>query len=526
MNRLMMIRGVAAIVFCIAFGTSMTAVAQETELLGTLEGKLKWLEYRLTMERWDRAVGGSADSLGFFEELFGYTLADAAIRPMIQKIESGTYDEEARRKARIIEDLSMRYVVDGHQPVSGLLDSLRTMTGTQTGYLFEGEDYAKTELEAVVAADPDRSRREQAWRLLRSGQDLADPMARLFRLRNQQARREGFNSFFSMIMSSRAYSLDEYRSLLQRVDSGTREAYQSLLTRLKTRLRVDVVEPWDLEYAYRDVLAGIDIRLISDTIVPLAKATFDSIGVDADELPIYYAFRDTTLAPVEFDYYPVRPPHDLRIAGSITGGHSNLKMLLASLGQAMYGCHIHQEQALFSRPLQGAFGQSIGAFFRMIADDPRWLSEFAALPEQVTADFVSARRDLALIELRFLLLWQYFEMEAYGDGSRDLNKLFWELYEKHLLMPRHEEIAPWAAETDFALWPGRHRDRLVGRLIAAQTWNYIERVNGSVIDNRDTRSFLIQNYFRFGRLYAWPELVKRGTGEALNPAYYIAYLGL
>lgn len=513
------------VIFCVTLSLTGPVHGQEVELIRGLEAKLDWIEYRLALERWRVAMNGSSDSLYFFEHLLEYTMAQADIRPMVQKVESGSFDEETKRKARVLGDKAMRYVVDGRTPVAGLLDTLRSAAVGIT-FTLDGARASRAVLDSIVANDPARSRREQAYRALRSGTALADQLARLFRLRNQQARREGFNNYFNMVMSSRSYSLDEYRALLKQVDEATREPYQSLLTRLKTRLRVDHVEPWDLEYAYREIRLAVDSRLGPEVILPLSLATFDSIGVSIYRLPIFLGGSVTSsdgVAPVSFT---VRPPHDLRVVGGVGSGHFALREMLAALGEAVYGCHIHQEELLFRRPMEGAFGYSVGSFFRMFVDDPRWLTEFAGLGEQLTADFVAARRDLALMELRQLLLWQYFELEAYGDAGRDLNKVYWDLYEKYLLMSRHDDLSPWASDPNLALAPGGYRDRMIGRLIAAQTWSYMLKVNGTVIDNRDTRSFLIQNYFRFGRLYGWPELVKRGTGESLNPAYYLTRLGL
>ncbi|MCB2201846.1 hypothetical protein KQH51_03525 [bacterium] len=505
--------------------SAVRSSADDSATLDMIEDRLGWIEYRLAVEQWRVMAEGRSDSLRFFEDLYTYTLANADIRSLARRVKSGSSQEALERRANLVEDLALRFVVDGHLPSSGVLDTIRRLADEQV-LRFDGERVSSTELELTVANDPVRARREQAWRALNSGEGLTEDMGRLFRLRNQQARREGFNNYFNLLMSTRSNSIEWYAEILSELDRATGDAYRSVLTRLKSRLRVDRIEPWDLEYAFADIRSSVDGRLIADTIQPLVSATFDSIGVDLDQLPIYTAFRDSTMAPAPPRAFDVQPPFDLRVGGSITGGHDNLRATLAAYGEAMYGCHIHQEEPLFNRPLDGAFSESVRCLFEMFADSPRWLSEVAGLPEQLTADFVSARRDLALIELRHLLVLAHFELEAYKDATQDLTRLYWNLVERYMQLPRHDEMSPWAQQLDYAFVPGAFRDRLVGRIIAAQSWDYIQRINGSVIDNRDTRSFLIQNYFRFGRRYAWPELVKRGTGEALHTDALTAWLGL
>ncbi|MBD3402726.1 hypothetical protein GF420_07510 [candidate division GN15 bacterium] len=497
---------------------------QEAQL-DSLAARLEWISYRLEMERWERSVTGESDSLAFFESLYAYTLSDSQIRSLIQKTRSGSAGEIERRKAAIIERLSRRYVVDGYQPAAGLIDSL-VEAFSVSRYEFEGGPALRSAVENIMFTDASRGRREQAYRaLVAAGEELAEPMSRLFRLRNQQARREGFNNYFSLLLDAHAMGVDEYRELLATIDELTIDAYRSLVTQLESRLRVERVEPWDLQYAYRNIMADVDARLNADTLMPLADMSFQAIGVTLDELPIYYRLFDGTTGGGTFEAFLVRPPFDQRITGVRQGGHRHMRRLLSETGLALYGANIRQEEAVFQRPLPGPFMQAMAEFFGLFADDARWLSEYAGLPEQVTADYISARRDLVLIELRQALVQQYFEIEAYSDPNQDLNLLYWRLWENHMLLPRHDDLKPWATQLDYVIAPASTKDRLLGRIIAAQTWDYLERFNGSVLDNRDTRSFLIQNYYRFGRRYGWPELVKRGTGETIDPSFLVKHLG-
>jgi Zn-dependent M32 family carboxypeptidase len=72
--------------------------------------------------------------------------------------------------------------------------------------------------------------------------------------------------------------------------------------------------------------------------------------------------------------------------------------------------------------------------------------------------------------------------------------------------------------------PARSPSQLLGEIIARQTLAYLYQANGGVIGTRETRSFLIQNYFRFGSRYDWGELIQRGTGQSLDPQALVADL--
>ena len=126
-----------------------------------------------------------------------------------------------------------------------------------------------------------------------------------------------------------------------------------------------------------------------------------------------------------------------------------------------------------------------------------------------------------VIELRLTLVRLQFEYEAYFNSGRDLNKLYWDLFEEYMLLPRHDELLPWATTIEYVVEPALSHTFLLGDIISAQTLAYLERVSGSVLDNTETKAFLVQNYFRFGSRFRWQDLLERGTGEPLNVHHLI-----
>lgn len=89
---------------------------------------------------------------------------------------------------------------------------------------------------------------------------------------------------------------------------------------------------------------------------------------------------------------------------------------------------------------------------------------------------------------------------------------------------RHDDLAPWASNMELAEHPITGQNQLLGQVIAAQTRAYLTKVNGGVVGNPETRSFLLQNYMRFGARYSWSELLERGTGEKLNHEFLVQAL--
>jgi hypothetical protein len=143
----------------------------------------------------------------------------------------------------------------------------------------------------------------------------------------------------------------------------------------------------------------------------------------------------------------------------------------------------------------------------------------------MVTEFLWEDRERSIVLLRLQLVDLMFEYEGYKNPHRDLNELYWGLFERYMLLPRHDDIKPWAATIELIDRPLALHNDLLGRIIAAQTLAYLRRTSGVVVGNAETRSFLVQNYFRFGSRYDWRELLQRGTGESLNPKYLLALPG-
>jgi peptidyl-dipeptidase A len=119
-----------------------------------------------------------------------------------------------------------------------------------------------------------------------------------------------------------------------------------------------------------------------------------------------------------------------------------------------------------------------------------------------------------------------FEYEAYTNPDRDLNKLYWDLYERYVMLPRHDDMRAWAAVTHFTTHPIYLQNYLFADIIAAQTLAYLHRGGLNLAFDNSAGAFLVQDYLRFGGRYRWKELLERGTGEPFNPERYLSQMGL
>lgn len=493
--------------------------------LDSLEHKLGWIDHRLAMENWLLLSTGTEDSLEFYEALHDRVVSDRMAFDNIHAGMKQLEDDGDRRKASIVYSRLLHAQVETDPQIAELRSSLSKRIGRHQPE-FDSQPQSKDYLNNVYLYARSRPRRELAYRAINTlGAELSDDASQLFRLRNQAARKLGYSDYFRLVFSFSEISHDEYLTLLDALDSATIGPYENLINSVRNRVFNNDVELWDLSVGYAPAFREIDRYFPADSQLKYIKRGLRGLGFNIDDLPIYLNSIDgDSILPFALTL-SVQPPYDVRIVLSLTDGLAATRGLAGEFGDALSGVLYSQPQGLFAR-VSGAWSDGLSRLMSDIVVEDDWLREYAAVPEDLIDRLGEALRIRNLVEIRQTLTWLRFEYEAYRDPNRDLNKLYWQLHEKHMLLRKHEEIMPWAMNAAFIDSPVSSQNRLLGRVISAQTLAYLKRSNTSVVGNPETRSFLEQNFYRFGGRFEWGELLERGTGEPLSPTYLLESLGL
>ena len=500
-----------------ATGVKAQANASEA-LLDSLSLKYDWIQYRIGLERWQLLTGDRPDSLLFFEDLSRFTFSDLGTYKRLQSTNAAGLSAEGRRKLTYFVHLFQQNKVESSRTLRQARDSILTGLSREK-FMLDGAPVDSSRLNRILRTSPDRTLREKAYRSLNIGSpERADQIAAVMRLRNQEAKKDGYNTYAALSFSHDAISLDDYGRILSEVEQQTQAAYDDLLGRLRAQLGGGQLEAWDLL-----ALAGAGVQRNEnlfpvDTLFTSMLAALSATGFDFDNLPIYYQWTDSAVR-FPITAVAVRSPLDQRLTGYLKPGHDQLRRLLGQSGLVVYSAYVRQDDPLFNRLLDGPMHHAVRCLFELLADKSRWLQTVFAMPGAQADDLARAARDLHLLQIRLLLTDAAFEFEVYRDPTAKLNDLYWNTYQRVMGLPKHPDLFPAATNPSLILSPFEAGDQLLGWLIAAQTWSYLQAFSGSVVTSRDTRAFLVQNYFRFGARFEWPELLERGTGESLDAAH-------
>ncbi|MFZ5980759.1 MAG: M3 family metallopeptidase [Candidatus Zixiibacteriota bacterium] len=495
-------------------------------VLDSLELKLDWLDYRLAGERWAFNTTGKADSLEFYENLYNYVFADLETYNLLNRHKNLVKEEEDIKRFELLNARFLSSIIEAKNPVKSLGD---TLMGLHQNYQPEYMSEFKTlpEISDVIANDKNRTQREMAFRTYyQLGQNMESGMERLFRIRNQQARKTGYNNYMALLANRDEIKPDQCEKLIKQIDSLTTGAYMGLIEKIRGTLSFSEVELWDIPYYFSGVNNEINAFFPIDSQLDDTRASLSGLGFQLDKLPIYLTLEESPERPGDTKTFIIKTPYDQRLQGNIGSGFAEIRRLHEQFGYLLYSSFIAQDKHLYNQPLYGPFADGMLNVFGSITESKEWLGQYTDAPQSLIDRFVTASREKHLIDLRLLLVRMEFEFEAYTNPTRDLNKLYWDIFERYMSLPRHDDIKIWALDRCYINRPLTYKNDLLAVLIAAQTLTYLEKNNDSIVGNPETRAFLVQNYFRFGSRYGWQDLLQRGTGEDLNISYYLDWLDI
>ena len=496
------------------------------QTLDSLEHKLTWIDYRLRLEHWQHYTTGTADSLTFFEDLYNQVVSDPAALNRMHNGRRVLTDELDLRRFDLIYGDMMVGRIESDRAISRLRDSL-SLLDINYRAAFEGEYRSSSELYQLYRTDPKPQRREVAYRAWCSvGLQLADGLQRLIRLRNQTASRLGYTNFLSVVFKQLGIDAQEYNQLLEHLDSLSANPYRLILDEHRTRLGLAEMEIWDIAFADAALMKQVDAYFPADSQMEYIGNSFKGIGFDLDSLPIYFDLQPRE-GKSQFAYaFPIKPPHDQRVLANLVDGIYSAEVLLHEIGHTLEAVGFAQDRQLFAWSVRPAWTEGTAQIFAALVTDSLWLAKYAHLPPELITTYKAARQRQDVIYLRSQLVRLHFEFEAYSDPNRDLNQLYWDLVDRYMFVPRHEDIKPWAAVIHYTTHPVYLQNYLYADLIASQSLAYLYDRYDHIVDNPSFKSFLNQNYFRFGSRYPWQELLERGTGKKLLSLYYERRLGI
>ena len=405
------------------------------------------------------------------------------------------------------------------------------------------------EIKEILKTESDSGKREEAWLASKQvGEVVAADIIRLVKLRNEAARKVGFDNYHTLSLTTSELKVEELDGIFDELDELTRGPFAKLKAELDGRLaemygvEVSELAPWhyhDPFFQETPLIYGLDLDsyYADRDVKELAVRFFADIGLDVESI----------IARSDLYEREDKNPHafctdidregDVRILANLKNNEQWMGTILHELGHGVYDKFNDPKVPYLLRgPTHIFTTEAIAMFFGRLTRNAAWMEQMLEMSEaqRIEIEEVSSKYSQLqqLIFARWVLVMYNFEKQLYANPDQELNSLWWEMVEQYQFVKKPKDrVAPdWAAKIHFAIAPCYYHNYMLGELLASQLHHHLvykvlklkSDEDVSYVGQRKLGEFLRKKIFEPGAVYRWDDMIERATGEPLTPKYFVS----
>lgn len=412
---------------------------------------------------------------------------------------------------------------------------------------FNGKSITDNEIERILIESKNLDQLKSVWEASKQiGNEVADDVIELVKLRNESAKSLGFANYFEKSYSLNEQSVSEIEKLFDDLDELTKDEFFNIKNEMDRFLahnlgiNVEDLQPYHYKekfFQHAPVINSFDLdKYFEDkNLVEITRSFYNGLGLNIDDL-----LEKSDLFEKEGKYQhayctSIDRAGDVRVLCNIKNNCRWMGTMLHEFGHAVYDKYISDLLPWELRTHVHIFAtEAIAMFFGRLVFNADWLRYTLDLNEEEykrVSDFsYKALKFDQLVFSRWVQVVFRFEKAMYENPNQNLNELWWRLVEKYqgLRKPFGRNNPDWAAKIHIALYPAYYHNYMLGELLASQLWFFIKdkvlKINdgddSSLYNKKELGEYFINLFFSYGALYKWDELIKKATGEVLSPKYY------
>lgn len=530
---------------------------KEKEFSKFLEEHLKIVEplfKEAALSYWNATASGRDEDYQKYSELQIKIREIYSNREDFKKIkalkQSGTVKEPLLR--RQLELLYLAYLEN--QVDKELLKKIVELSTRveQTFNTFRGKiddkEVTMNEIKEILKKETDNEKRKKAWDASKQvGDVVAEDLRNLVKLRNRAAREAGFENYYIMMLTLREQDDRELERIFSELKKLTDEPFKQLKEEIDSILskrygiKPENMRPWhyhDPFFQEPPSIFEVDLDKYYERmdILKIGKEFYRSIGLSVD-----YILERSDLYERDKKY-----PHaycididrrgDVRVMLNLKNNLDWMGTLLHELGHAVYSKNIDPKLPFLLRSEAHIFTTEASAmFFGRLAMNAKWMEGMKIIDskerEKIEPLLNKSLRLSQLVFARWAQVMRNFERELYKNPDRDLNALWWEMVNKYQFVNKpegREGRNDWATKIHICSSPVYYHNYMLGELLASQLHYYIsEKIlkedpkKVSYVGKKEVGEWLKNNFYGLGASLPWNELIKKMTGEPLNPKYFV-----
>ncbi len=411
-----------------------------------------------------------------------------------------------------------------------------------------GKKMTNNEIDEILKKETDSRKRKDAWLASKQvGPVVADDIIHLVKLRNEAARKLGFDNFHTMSLTTAEQKVDELDQIFAELYDLTQEPFAKLKTELDSILAdnygvgVEGLMPWhyhdpffqeaplvynlDLDAYYKDK----DVKNLAEKFYAGIAMPVESIVEKSD------LYEREGKNPHAF-CTDIDRQGDVRVLANLQNNERWMETILHELGHAIYDKYEDPKTPYLLRTPAHIFTtEGIAMFFGRLSRNGAWMQEMLGLSDHDRSEIEKVSTKYArmkqLIFARWAMVMYNFEKELYANPDQDLDALWWQMVEKYQMVkkPKGRTAPDWAAKIHFTIAPCYYHNYLLGEMFASQLHHYL--VHNVLMLNSDkdvsyvkqikAGNYIHEHVFKAGAIYRWNEMIRRATGEPLTAKYFV-----
>jgi hypothetical protein len=386
-------------------------------------------------------------------------------------------------------------------------------------YKVGDQQLTRAELTDLLAHNPDRNLREQAWRATSqitaaNGKRIQDAI----KLRNELAGKYSSELFSSFVLQRKGLEVQQLFGWFEQIREQTETAYQGLLLRMRRELSVSKIEPWDLEFYFSNFTNEFESQKFSaDDGWTKVKQLTASFGYNVDPVEMHVA--DLSFGGAA---YPVLYGREVKLLANRYSGIYFYDRLLHATGHALHYQMIEEPSFLLRNNYAEPADEGMAQLMTLMLYRPEINKElFGLTPGQASSVEVTYRLKM-LYNVRNAIADSLAEFEAYADTNQNPSAIYNRIHAKYMGVDMHD-TAVWAFNPMYGSDPIYLQSFVVGEMVAHQIENRTDQKFGRHW-GKQAGQYLRANFYSRGATPNLNGLMQGGTGEPLTPRYLIQFL--
>ncbi len=412
----------------------------------------------------------------------------------------------------------------------------------------EGRKVTLNDINRILTTETDSHKRAAAWRASNQvGEAIAADLIELVKLRNQAARKLGFENYHTLSLTTSEQNVEELDRIFQELYELTNEPFAEVkgdLDRILAKpygIAPAELMPWHYHDAFfqRSPLVfdvDLDASYREADVRELAERFYASIGLPVDSILAKSDLYDREGKNQHAFSMDVDREGDVRVLCNLKNDERWMETILHELGHAVYSKYLDPEEPYLLRVPAHAFTtEAIAMFFGRLSRNAAWMQPMLHVSQEQGEQIEKVSRRYTrlqqLIFARWAMVMYEFEKQLYADPDQDLDSLWWKFKEKYQFLktpPGHADRG-WASKLHFTGAPCYYHNYMLGELFASQLHHHIvhdilmlasdEAVG--YVGEKKAGEYLREKVFAPGAIYHWNDMIQRATGERLTPKYFV-----